>query len=601
MPTMTAHHPMTMLRTCRRLLLTALLSAGAAAHAADPIALRLIGINDFHGNLEPANLSLTLADPQLPAQPDAKPLRVPVGGAAALSGLVKTLRAGSPNSLMLSGGDLIGAAPLVSTLFSHESTIEVMNAIGLDVSVTGNHEYDRGITELQRVAKGGCAPPQLNAVVSSCTIAPYTGARFTYIAANVLDDKGQPVLAPYVIKRVQGIRVGIIGAVTKTTPSIVIPSGVAGLQFIDEADAVNRAAEQLKKQGVRAMVAVFHEGGELGDSGRRGDWNDTSCPDAQGPIFDIAKRLSPDIGVIFSAHTHQGYRCIVDGRVVIQGTSYGRGISVVDMAIDPQTRRFIPALTRSINLPVLNDRTDPAVRERFAAALPAPYGEVLRNARTDTAVAEQVARYTAIVAPKAERPIGAVGGSFARGREIDSPAGRLIADAQLAATSAPDTGGAQIAFMNAGGIRSDLDCAGTPPCTVTFGQVFTMQPFGNDLVVMTLTGAQIKALLEQQQKPAGVDMTVLQPSEGFSYTWQADAPAGDRARELKLRGESVVPERPYRVTVNSFMAEGGDGFTVLKAGTDRRSGVQDLDALLVYLKTPAERAPIAASRMTRKP
>jgi 5'-nucleotidase len=585
----------------RHLLLATTFVLSGLAQAAEPVPLRLIGINDFHGNLEPANLSLTLADPQPSAAPDAKPMRVPVGGAAALAGLVKTLRAGAPNSLMLSGGDLIGAAPLVSTLFSHESTIEVMNAIGLDVSVTGNHEYDRGITELLRVAKGGCAPPQLNAVVSSCTLAPYAGARFTYIAANVLDAHGQPVLAPYVIKRVHGIRVGIIGAVTKTTPSIVIPSGVAGLQFIDEADAVNRAAARLKKQGVRAMVAVFHEGGELGDSAHRGDWNDTRCPDAQGPIFDIAKRLSPDIGVIFSAHTHQGYRCIVDGRVIIQGTSYGRGISVVDTVLDPHTRRFIPALTRSINLPVLNERTDPALRERFAAAQPAPYGDVLRNARPDAAIAEQVARYAVIVAPKAERVVGAVGGGFARGRESDSPAGRLIADAQLAATSAPDTGGAQIAFMNAGGIRSDLDCNGTPPCAITFGQVFTMQPFGNDLVVMTLTGAQLKALLEQQQKPAGVDMAVLQPSDGFTYTWLTDAPAGDHARDLMLRGEPIAAARSYRVTVNSFMAEGGDGFTVLKAGTDRRSGVQDLDALLAYLKAPAERAPIDAPRMTRKP
>ena len=582
----------------RPLLITALLGFVLAAHAAEPVALRLIGINDFHGNLEPANLNLVLTDPQ---QPSAKPVRVPVGGAPALAGMVKTLRAGAPNSLMLSGGDLIGAAPLVSTLFSHESTIEVMNAIGLDVSVTGNHEYDRGITELQRVAHGGCAPPQLNAVVSSCTIAPYTGARFTYIAANVLDTQGRPVLAPYVVKRIQGIRVGIIGAVTKTTPSIVIPSGVAGLKFIDEADAVNRAAAQLRKQGVRAMVAVFHEGGELGDSAHRGDWNDTSCPDAQGPIFDIAKRLSRDIGVIFSAHTHQGYRCVVDGRVIIQGTSYGRGISVVDTVLDRRTRNFIPALTRSINLPVMNDKTDPAVRERFAAALPAPYGDVLRNARSDAAIAEQVARYATIVAPKAERPVGTVTGSFARGREVDSPAGRLIADAQLAATSAPETGGAQIAFMNAGGIRSDLDCTGAPPCKVTFGQAFTMQPFGNDLVVMTLTGAQLKALLELQQKPAGIDMTVLQPSEGFTYTWQSDAAQGDRARDLMLRGEPIVAERAYRITVNSFMAEGGDGFTVLTKGTDRRSGVQDLDALLAYLKEPAVREPIATPRITRKP
>ena len=584
-------------RACRRLMFAALVSIGLAAHAAEPVALRLIGINDFHGNLESTGLSLTLADPQA----GDKSVRVPVGGAAALAGLVKALRADAPNSLMLSGGDLIGAAPLVSTLFKHESTIEVMNAIGLDVSTVGNHEFDAGATELKRIAQGGCAVNKPDDAVSSCALDRYSGARFTYLSANVIDRPGHTLFAPSIIKRVHGIPVGVIGAVTKTTPSIVIPSGVAGLRFVDEADAINRAARHLKAQGVRAIVLVIHEGGELGPPQHRGDWNDASCTDAHGPIFDIAKRLSSDVSVIFSAHTHQGYRCVVDGRVIIQGTSYGRGVSVVDVALDPKTRRFIPSLTRSINLPVVNDQTDPALRERFAASLPAPYAEILRSARPDAAIAERVAKYATLAAPKANRPVGQIAASFPRGGLVDSAAGRLVADAQLAATHAPEVGGAQIAFMNAGGIRSDLDCKGTPPCTVTFGQVFTMQPFGNSLVVMSLTGVQLKALLESQQKPNALEQTVLQPSEGFTYTWQADAAAGERVSDMRLNGEPVVPERAYRVTVNSFLSEGGDGFAVLARGTERRGGAQDLDALLAYLQAAAERSPTPQPRITRLP
>ncbi|MEP7296009.1 MAG: bifunctional metallophosphatase/5'-nucleotidase [Burkholderiales bacterium] len=584
-------------RTFRRFpLLAALVACGGLSHAAGPVALRLIGINDFHGNLEPASLSLTLADPHAPG---GKPLRVPTGGAAAVAGMVHTLRAGAPHSVMLSAGDLIGAAPLVSTLFRHESTIEVMNAIGLELDAVGNHEFDAGIDELKRVAKGGCAATQPDGAVTSCGLGRYDGATFPLLSSNVLDMRGRPVLAPYVIKRYGGIRVGIIGAVTKTTPSIVIPSGVAGLRFIDEADGVNRAARHLRAQGVKAIVAVFHEGGELGSSQNRGDWNDESCPDRSGPIFDIAARLVPEISVIFSGHTHQGYRCVVDGRTIISGTSYGRGISVVDVMLDPKTRRILPALTRSVNLPVVNDATDPALRDRLAAALPAPYAEVLRTTRTDAAIAAQVARYSAIVAPKANRPIGAIAGTFTRSGEVDSSAGRLIADSQLAATQPAEQGGAQIAFMNQGGIRSDLECKGTPPCTVTFGQAFTMQPFGNSLVVMSLTGAQLKALLESQQKAN--DVSVLQPSEGFTYTWQADAPVGDRVRDMQLGGVPVAADRSYRVTVNSFMAEGGDGFVTLKRGTDRRGGAQDIDALVDYLKPPAERAPSTKPRMTRQP
>ncbi len=574
-------------------LLAAGLALSGAAHARDPVQVRLIGINDLHGNLETSSLTLFLADPGAP--PEAAQLRVPVGGAAALAGMVQKLRAGAPRSFMLAGGDLIGAAPLVSTLFRHESTIEILNAIGLELSSLGNHEFDAGEKELQRVIHGGCAATSPEGAVASCVQSRYPGARFKYIAANVIDDKGRSIVAPYVIKRFKGIPVGFIGGVTKTTPQMVIPSAVKGLRFLDEAEAANRAARQLRAKGVKAMVAVFHEGIELGTAQNRGDWNDVTCPDAHGPLLDIARRLAPEIKVIFSGHTHQGYRCEIEGRLLIQGTSYGRGISVVDVQLDPATGTLLPQM-RSINLPVLNERTDPAQREKLAAATPEPFANVLREARPDAAIAEKVARYAALVAPKAERPVGRIAGAFTRSGKADSSAGRLIADAQLAATRAE---GAQVAFMNPGGIRSNIDCA-APPCTVTFGQAFTMQPFGNSLVVMTLTGEQLKAMLESQLRAAAGEPRFLQPSEGFGYTWQDGAAPGDRVRDMRLSDQPLDLAKTYRVTVNSFLAEGGDGFALLTEGADRKGGGQDLDALIAYLET-RERAPVPSPRITRLP
>lgn len=587
---------MTMFPNLRRLAAALLLGAAAAAHAAGgaPVHLRLIGINDFHGNLEPANLSLTLSESQ-----DGKAWRVSAGGAPALAGLVHELRAGSEHSLFLSAGDLVGASPLPSTLFRHESTIDVMNAMGLDVNAIGNHEFDAGRAELDRLAHGGCAAPGGPAV--SCAKGGYAGAKFPFISSNVLDAKGRPTLAPFVIKRVGGVRVGIVGAVTHLTPSMVTASGVKGLTFVDEADAVNRSARGLRAMGVRTVIAVLHEGGEIGPSGHRGDWNDTRCADAHGPIFDIARRLDPEVRVLFTGHTHQGYRCEIDGRVIIQGTSYGRGVSVVDIAIDRRTGRMLPAQTHSYNIPVLNAEADAATREAVAAMIPEPYGQALRRAHDDAVIAAKVDAYASQAAPIAQRPVGRILESFTRAGSADSAAGRLVADAQLAATRDPARGGAQVAFMNPGGIRSDLECAGTPPCTVTFGQAFTMQPFGNTLTVMTLRGEAIKRLLESQQRKPGADPLFLQPSSGLTYTWRSDAPAGEHVADLRLDGAPVDPATEYRVTVNSFLAEGGDGFGVLREGTQRAGGAPDIDALVDYLSGLPPRAPEASPRIVKTP
>ena len=576
----------------------ALLVTGCASPpAADttPVTVRLISFNDLHGNLESANLSLPWPDPAN----RTRALRLAAGGAGDLAGTITALRKGVPNSFVMSAGDHIGATPLVSALFLHESTIDVMNRIGVDLATLGNHEFDAGRQELLRIMNGGCATVAADAAAQSCVLERYNGARFPHISANVVFDDGKPLVPPSVVKTVDGVKLGFIGAVTRITPSIVVPSGVAGLRFLDEADAINAEVERLLKQGVRALVAVIHEGGSTGTPGLPLEWNDAGCPEPRGPIFDIVRRLHPEIDAVFTGHTHQGYRCVIDGRPVMQATAQGRGVSVADLVIDRRSGDVDRARTTHRNLPVFNAQSDATLRAAIIASEPEPWATVLRNVRPDEAVAARVALYGAAAAPRAQRPVGRISASFSRLAETDSAAGRLVADAQWAATRPQDRGGAQLALMNPGGVRADLPCRGTPPCTVTYGDAFTMQPFGNSLVVMTLSGAQFKDLLENQQRQGRTSPTFLIPSAGLSYTWVSAAPYGQRVRDAVLNGQPLDPNAEVRFTVNSFMAEGGDGFTSLRDGRNRLGGELDIDALIAFLQT--DRAPDAVARVRVAP
>jgi len=557
-------------------LLASILFAAGAQAAGTGIPLRLIAFNDFHGHLEPGNNVLALPDPDDPG----KTVYVPTGGAPWLAGLIAQLRREATHAAVFSSGDLLGAAPLVSSLFRHEPTIQVMNAIGLDFGVVGNHEFDAGADELRRIARGGCGQDAADAAATSCATGAYRGAAFQLLAANVEGSDGRPIFPPLLVKEYGGIKVGFIGVVTRQTPAIVRRAGILGLSFRDEAATLNRYAAELKQQGVEAIVAVVHEGGAVGTQ-----WNDTACAGAQGAIFDIAQQLSGDIDLVFSAHTHQGYNCVVDtprqkGLRVIQATSYGRGVSVVDVLLDPASRDIDRMRTDSRNIAVVNQ-----ARGKYAAV------------PKDTRVAQLVAEFAELAAPKANRAVGSIvagiGSSLPDGsREpADSAAGRLIADAQLAATAAPDAGGAQLALMNPGGIRATLPCATRPPCGVSYGQVFTAQPFGNNLVVMTLTGQQLKGLLEDQQKSSAKEARFLHPSRTLTYTWKRGAGYGERVADLRLNEVAVTPDVRYRVTVNNFLAEGGDGFRRLLEGSDRSGGMLDVDALAGFLQTHPGYAP----------
>jgi len=376
---------------------------GAASSAgADPIRLRVIAFNDFHGQLEPAGLTLRLRDPRDPAAT----LQVGTGGVAQLATLVRRLRADAAHAVVVSGGDLVGASPIASSLFRDEPTIEAMNALGLDLGVVGNHEFDRGVAELLRLRDGGC-DTGASALPGQACAGPsgrHGGARFALIAANVTDAAGRALLPPAVVREVGGRRVAFVGAVLRGTPAVVAPAGVAGLRFGDEAAAINAQVAALKaSQGIEAFVAVIHEGGAID-----GDWNDPACPGARGEIFAIADRLRPEVDLVLSGHSHQGYNCVRDapgnpGLRIVQATANGRGVSVVDLAIDPVTGDVDRSRSAARNLPVANGLAGDRAADAVYPPLP-----------PDPVVQALVDLYVARARPLADRPVGRLAGGAER-------------------------------------------------------------------------------------------------------------------------------------------------------------------------------------------
>jgi 5'-nucleotidase len=544
--------------------------------------VRLLAFNDFHGHLEKGTNALFL-----PTAPGATTtVSVRTGGAEFLAGKLEELRRGQTHTFTVSSGDAIGGSPLASAFFRDEPTFTAMNLMKVDVNVVGNHEFDKGLTELQRMVAGGCSTDTSDPNLASCASSTrtYTGARFNILAGNVVNAQGAPVFPAYVIKQVGGHKIAFVGVVTRTTPNIVTPAGIAGLTFRDEAETINRYVTELKGMGIKSIVAVVHEGGQTDST-----WNDSACANARGEIFTIADKLDKEVDVILSGHTHQGYNCVRNGMRVIQGFSFGRGISQLDFEIGTDGN-IDPAKMRAVNVPVVNDaNTTTSVISAYPIA-PA-----------DAQVKALVDEHVALAAARANRDVGQITGTVDRTPSPgqDHAAGRLIADAQLAATSAANRGSATIAFMNPGGVRADFVCA-AGPCIVTFGQAFTVQPFANSLVVMSLTGQQIKDVLENQWTGANATRPrILQPSAGFTYSWSNSAAAGSKVSNIRLNGNALVLTNTYRVTVNSFLAEGGDGFTTLVAGTNRLGGAQDIDALVAYFAANRPYSPVTAARIAR--
>ena len=534
--------------------------ASRARTKAAPVELRILAINDLHGNLRPPSGGINIADPAN----TAKQITVPAGGVEYIATVVKQLREQSTNTIFVAAGDLIGASPFLSAMFHDEPSIESLSMMGLEVSSVGNHEFDEGKDELLRMQNGGCHP------VDNCQGPhPFAGAKFRYLAASTFDkNTGRTIFPAYEIREYQGVPVAFIGLTLKGTPAIVSPEGVAGLEFRDEADTVNALVPELKARGVEAIVVLIHEGGFPA-----GDYNE--CAGISGPIIDIVPKFDKAVDVVISGHTHRAYVCEIDGRLVTSADKFGTLVTAIDLKLDPATRDVTSA--KANNIIVRTGAHD-----------------------SDSAQTALLESYEKLAAPIADRRAGTITETLSRvpNDTGESTLGDIIADAQLAATSAEANGAAVMAFTNPGGIRTDIPKK--EDGGVTYADVFASQPFRNQLVTLTLTGMQIKNLLEQQwldpKRPR-----MLQVSKGFSYAWDGAKPYGQRviADRMSLKGERIEPAMSYRVTVNNYLAVGGDGFTVLKEGTARRFGVYDVDALYAYFRANSPIAPVATDRIAR--
>ena len=536
----------------------AVLAPAAASAQPKNARVQLVGLNDFHGHLEPTT-------PGMISRTGGTADRVPAGGAEYLATHVRRIETFVRRTVVVSAGDLIGGSPLLSALFHDEPTVEAMNRIGLDVNAVGNHEFDEGRQELRRMKRGGCHP------VDGCQDGtPFGGADFRFLAANVVrEETGRPLFKPYKIKRLDGVKVAFIGMTLEGTPDIVSPSGVAGLRFLDEAETANRYARRIvDRKGVQAIVVLLHEGGVQTQPGGINDCNGIS-----GAIVDIVERTTPEVDLFVTGHTHSAYNCVIDDRPVTSASSFGRLLTRVVLKLRRGSGEVVSVKARN------------RIVEQ----------DVMRAPDLTTLIE----RYTELAAPLRDRVIGRLATDASREPDDsgESPLGNLIADGQLAATDDAGTGQAVASFMNAGGVRSDL--AGGE---VTYGEAFSVQPFGNSLVTMTLTGAQLYDMLEQQW--CGQPFArVLQPSEGVTYTYDLSVaegnlgnpcpPAQPAVTALAIGGTPVDRNPSYRVTVNSFLAEGGDAFTTLRSGTDRLGGPVDLDALAAYLAPSVSGTPVA--------
>jgi 5'-nucleotidase len=561
--------------------------------------LRLLAFNDFHGHLE-AGTPGTIVNP-------ATGTAVPAGGAEYFATHLKALGSESPNTFVVGAGDLIGASPLASGLMHDEPTIDFMNYAGLDTIGVGNHEFDEGKAELLRMQYGnrshdgggpytGSSYTPVRAdgchAVDGCQDGtPFAGSVFQYLAANVIDtDTRNPLLPSYQIAfGPNGEKIAFVGETLQGTPLIVTPTGVAGLSFLDEADSINALVPRLKKKNVDAIVLLLHEGGIQNAPFSRGFMDVNACENFTGPdLLDIVNRLSPDVDVVVSGHTHQPYVCTINGRLVTGAASFGRLITSIDVTIDRKANDFVSATAQNhvVTQTVAKDAGATEILQRYKT-ISDPIGNRV------------IGRITADI----HSARGAVNGTNAAGEQ---PMGNVIADAMYEAAHPSDFGGAVAAFMNVGGVRSSLlynqISGGEQPGEVTYAEAFAVQPFGNTLVVKTCTGQHLYDVLEQQfENPAAGQQRVMAVSN-VTYTYTRNVPAGQKRvldGSLKIGGVVVDKAASYRVVMNNFMADGGDGYTVFRSCTNPLGGEVDIDAFGRYLLAHSPLAPPPLNRITR--
>ena len=544
-------------------------AAGPGMRGKPPsVDVQLLAVNDFHGALDPS-LSKPNAD-----DPTTWYYR---GGAEYLANFVNTAAADNPNTVKISDGDMIGASPLLSALFHDEPTVMAFNLMGFNLSSTGNHEFDEGWTELLRMQNGGCHP------VDGCNpeVPPFTGATFEYLSANVIRlDTGETLFPAVAVKEFNGVKVGFIGVALESTPEIVVPIGVEGLEFQAEVSTINHYVKVLKDtQGIKAIVVLLHDGAAT-TPGYNG------CNPTDPFYTNLVMKIDPEVDALITGHTHNAYNCSIkvkknyDPMLVTSAGYNGRYLTDIDLTIAGTNGQVIARSANNI-----------PVETPYLSAVPDPDMKALLDV------------YRAASSELANEVIGSITADITRTQNGagESALGDVIGDAQLIATIDPADGGAVVAMTNPGGIRTDLlynnQYGEEAPGEITYGEAFAVQPFSNSLVTMTLTGDQLKAVLEQQF----VTNKMLQISASLAYSWSASAPVGSKISDMMIDGVAVDPAASYRVTVNNFLAAGGDGFTAFLAGIDLFTGGVDLDAFIAYLEDSPALEPPTLGRITLLP
>lgn len=527
-----------------------------------PVEVQILAINDFHGNLEPPRLTVPASDGAVPA-----------GGAAYLASALKQVR--TPNSVTVAAGDLIGATPISSALFLDEPSIKALSMAGLELASVGNHEFDKGSEELLRMQNGGC---EKHTKREPCAIEPFAGAGFQYLAANVIGPDGRTLFPGTAVKQVGGVKIGFIGMTLQETATLVTPSGVAGLRFADEAASANALVPGLKAAGASTIVLLIHQGASI-----EGRFDDRACPGLSGDILPVLARLDPAIQLVISGHTHNAYICrvpIAGGgtRLLTSSGKYGTLVTDIRLSFDRPGGKLMGEKGEFVIV-----QGEPIQTSRLSA----PLVQSHKVFPADPQVAALVARYREAAAGAANRPVGRLGGTVLKGSDSgESQAAGLISDGQLFVARDPNRGDADFALMNNGGARTDLIPAADG--NVTFGQIFAMQPFANNVVTKSYTGAEIKAVLEQQfasGRNSVANPNMLTPSANFRFGYDKSRPAGQRIVVMSLDGKPVDPAKSYRVAINNFLASGGDNFSLLANGRGAADGGLDLDATQAYLAT----------------
>ena len=562
-------------------------------HQARTVSGTLLAFNDFHGNIDPPAGSGGVVATTSGS--------VPAGGVEYLAHWVKALRAEAKKTskyvYTVAAGDLVGASPLVSAAFHDEPTVEEMNSLGLDVTSVGNHEFDEGVDELLRLQNGGCHP------TDGCQDGDgFAGADYPMLAANVVrKSNGKPILPPYKIRKVGDVKVGFVGMTLEGTPSIVNPNGIQSVNFLDEVQTANKYAKELRHKGVNAIVLLLHEGGSQALPNN----TPAACNGFTGPVVDIVHGLDPAYGVVISGHTHQPYVCDLpdsagESTLVTSAGSFGRLVTDVAFTLSTHTGRFVSA---SATNNIVENGVRNADGTWQSTGTPPNVSFVRNPALIDPAAKVIADKYRVAVAPLADKVVGSITADITRDNAAngESPLGDVIADGMVAYSTpaAPS-----FAIMNPGGIRSSLVFApsgGEAPGQVTYGEAFTVQPFNNLVVTRTYTGAQVKAVLEQQFAGfAGQTVNrILQVSAAVTYSYDTRRPLGDRVTDLRVNGTPIAPAGSYNITMNDFLAAGGDGFTNLAVGTNPVYAPGfDVDSLTNYLGT-GPIAPGPANRITK--